>query len=762
MTISLKTGGSIMLSYKKIQRLLIAVLVIGSITMVFAPVSVAVNVELTNVNSDNYPGIHLYLRATDDEGNYLQDLGNSNFEVRENGVLVDFLVTAEYGYIAVSLVMDQSGSMSGNEQTVIDACSFFVDGLENLDKGAIVKFSNSYYVDVPMTYDKDDLLASIGTYYTSGSTALWSAIALGIEECFYEPEKSAVVAFTDGMNNQWQNFAAQLPGLAGTDISIYTIGIGNQVEPDSLIWVAEETGGFYMHIEEASQMQEVLEDIRQDVESLYDLYYVTPDPSLNGTLRSIQVILDYQGETAWDTISYVAPLSSPPSISLLPETQVMLGESQPANVSIEIECEINASNPIVSSRIYYKTIGETYFNQAELVYYSGNYHYDIPAATMQNPGIVFYLQVTDNMGSTVTLPEFDPGYLPFCISVMPNYAPTFVYNPPESWLTRRSLPIDVLVADLNSNVDEVLLYYRPRGLFFYTEVSMEFIGGSQYHYTIEGPEVDDHFDLEYFIAAWDDQDAVSYWPSSYSQPYMLFVLDELGPTPPAAILEPDELPIIIPATGGQFDYTTVILNPIPDSSECDVWVDLILPDGSVEMIGEIITDLPLEGGGSYTESFTQEVPETAVPGDYFFRLHTGVYDSLEVFYTASFPFTKSATMAGPGGYNNGWAWYPIEPPPAEGGDVVVLFTADKPCLSRGYPNPFNATTSLNFYLPEQDFISLIIYNLEGREVARLFEGNHPAGQYRIDWDARDFSSGIYFCTLITGDAVLTTKLSLIK
>ncbi|MFH1862655.1 MAG: VWA domain-containing protein, partial [bacterium] len=300
-------------------------LVIGTLVLAaFTSPAHAINLEITNVNYDNFPGIHVFCRVTDDSGEYVEDLGSGNFELRENGVLVNEAVEAQYGYMAASLVMDASGSMGGFEQDVIDACSYFVNEMDDLDKGAIIRFSTTASVQVPMTYDKNALLAAIASYSTSGLTDLWDAIALGINECFFEPEKKVVVAFTDGQDNQPGISAGELPGLAGQDITIYTIGIGNQLE-DSLIYVAEQTGGFFLSIETPSQMQEVLEDIRWDIGNLYDLFYTSPNPNPDGSRRRLEVVCTYQGYADWDTTEYTAPASVPPSIVLSTATQQLLG-----------------------------------------------------------------------------------------------------------------------------------------------------------------------------------------------------------------------------------------------------------------------------------------------------------------------------------------------------------------------------------------------------------------------------------------------------
>ena len=348
-----------------------------------------VNVEITNINIDNFPNVHLYVRITDNDGLYIPDLSYSNFEVREDGELLNCNVVAQFGYMAVSLVMDASGSMSGYEGDVIAACNYFVDGLDELDKGAVVEFASVPEVVVEMTYDKDEIYAAIAGYTTGGMTALWQAIDFGINECFYEPEKKAVIAFTDG-NNNGAGFAVQLPPLAGTDITIYTIGIGD-ITADSLIWLSEETGGFYLPIDEPSQMGEVLEDIRNDIGNLYDIHYVTPDPVPNGRSRSLQVFCIFNNESGWDTVSYTAPTSNPPSINLTAATQQLLGNSQTAGASIEVSCIIQGENSIEDARVYYKTTGAAYFSQADLVYGGGDeYSFDIPGTFAASPGIEFY------------------------------------------------------------------------------------------------------------------------------------------------------------------------------------------------------------------------------------------------------------------------------------------------------------------------------------------------------------------------------------
>jgi hypothetical protein len=83
-------------------------------------------------------------------------------------------------------------------------------------------------------------------------------------------------------------------------------------------------------------------------------------------------------------------------------------------------------------------------------------------------------------------------------------------------------------------------------------------------------------------------------------------------------------------------------------------------------------------------------------------------------------------------------------------------------LEQNYPNPFNPSTKIRFSIAKDGFVSLILYDLLGREAITLFEGNKKSGVYEINFDAKNLVSGVYIYRLQTADFAGTKKMLLLK
>ena len=83
-------------------------------------------------------------------------------------------------------------------------------------------------------------------------------------------------------------------------------------------------------------------------------------------------------------------------------------------------------------------------------------------------------------------------------------------------------------------------------------------------------------------------------------------------------------------------------------------------------------------------------------------------------------------------------------------------------LSQNYPNPFNSKTLIRYNLPEASEVTISIYDILGRKVETLVQGEQPAGYYQVVWDGKNQSSGMYFYRIQAGEYAETRKMVLIK
>ncbi len=89
-------------------------------------------------------------------------------------------------------------------------------------------------------------------------------------------------------------------------------------------------------------------------------------------------------------------------------------------------------------------------------------------------------------------------------------------------------------------------------------------------------------------------------------------------------------------------------------------------------------------------------------------------------------------------------------------------------LAQNYPNPFNPSTTIQFGLPRAERLSLVVYDLLGREVITLIDGEqYEAGYHSIEWDGRnrlgnEISSGTYIYQIRAGEHVRTKRMIYLK
>jgi hypothetical protein len=99
--------------------------------------------------------------------------------------------------------------------------------------------------------------------------------------------------------------------------------------------------------------------------------------------------------------------------------------------------------------------------------------------------------------------------------------------------------------------------------------------------------------------------------------------------------------------------------------------------------------------------------------------------------------------------------------------VTVTTPWIKTALYQNVPNPFYPATTISFYVPEEERITLVIYDVAGRVVRHLLDGNVRFGRTDVKWDGINDSgyrvgSGVYLCRLTAGKKSFVRKLTLLR
>ena len=83
-------------------------------------------------------------------------------------------------------------------------------------------------------------------------------------------------------------------------------------------------------------------------------------------------------------------------------------------------------------------------------------------------------------------------------------------------------------------------------------------------------------------------------------------------------------------------------------------------------------------------------------------------------------------------------------------------------LGNIYPNPFNPSTTIDYFVGQDGYVNVSIYDIKGSLVEELVDGQMESGHNKVRWVASNLSSGVYFVQIKTSGVVNTKKLMLIK
>jgi len=115
--------------------------------------------------------------------------------------------------------------------------------------------------------------------------------------------------------------------------------------------------------------------------------------------------------------------------------------------------------------------------------------------------------------------------------------------------------------------------------------------------------------------------------------------------------------------------------------------------------------------------------------------------------------------------NYGWVYNQL----GKGANTIIVdlrsnseIIANDFTLFQNYPNPFNPSTIINYQLTINSFVTLKIFDINGKEVSTLIKQKQNSGKYEYTFNGNNLPSGIYFYTLTAGVFSDTKKMMLVK
>ena len=477
-------------------------------------------VKITDLDLSNHPGICAQVSVVDqNNGKPIAGLDSSDFVLFQDNVSLpaQTMTIQDVSGVSVALVVDESASMSNNSRMVNakKAIRQFIEEMGPYDRTAIVGFTGDARADVhqTMTSDKKLLLEAVDRLNADGNwTNINTGAKVGVQQVVGETNPTAVIVFSDGINNHDSTTTAEaLSAAHSVNTTFYTIAVEtntNTVLKD----LADGTGGTYTDAPSATQLAEIYATIRGSVQSRYVLCYQSPDAVFDGDSHMVEIKTKFMNKNAADT-AYWDEGSKPPVVDLTPDTWKLVGVDQPENTSLTIDVYVRSKAGITDVTLHARDVSLTndaYKSYTMTQVNDSLWRYVIPGSSVKYPGIDFYVVATDSnslIGKTpaVANPSKEPYTIPVktdvpvvkmdtlaCVDIIGDYG------------TMRFKVTD------GDSISQVTLFYKDTLAVLFDELSMAEVNG--YWVASIPSSAFDRNIIEFYVRAIDGVGASSRWP----------------------------------------------------------------------------------------------------------------------------------------------------------------------------------------------------------------------------------------------------------
>lgn len=249
--------------------------------------SIAINTEL----------VSLQISVTDKRGRYVSGLDQSSFAVYEDGVRQEISLFSEQDApAAVGLVLDVSGSMTDEKiMRAREALQRFIQTSHAEDEYFLIGFNEHPQLLLAGVRGSEAMLARVSGIKPQGNTALYDAVALGLEQVVHSRlPKRALIVISDGEDNRSRlGFGQIRRRRREADVTVYTVLIGPLLPHSNggvvMGDLASASGGKSYFPSNAEKMSEAFEQIALELRRQYSIGYVPSNFVADGKWRRLKV-----------------------------------------------------------------------------------------------------------------------------------------------------------------------------------------------------------------------------------------------------------------------------------------------------------------------------------------------------------------------------------------------------------------------------------------------------------------------------------------
>jgi pimeloyl-ACP methyl ester carboxylesterase/Mg-chelatase subunit ChlD len=524
------------LRIRALSKICLSVLLILLLcTVSYAPIVAAdaLPLEATMISLDHqyFPFIYLNV-AVDRYGEGISTLTKSNFQVTENGfsqtgTAYFNVIPPESGDtnqrpVDIIFLMDNSGSMSAEQNAVRQNVEAFVDELRNRGVDCqlgLCRFGASQNSGNPIIEDNGSLTSDVDYFkddvwnrnVTSGGFEPgWDALYAAVTDFAFRKEgpQKVFILITDETPTDNGNVGTHtkqeaidiLKSHYVTTFALIELSDAHAISDYGEI--AEQTNGAYYNI--LDPFDGILDYISNLIPNNYRISYKSSNPMFDNTERHVEVTVTYQGDQATCDGKYTP--GSAPIIRRTQDTLDLHKQSWAAGTDFTIRAEItDAVEPYVeSATLYYRKKGDADFTPIPMTHSSDIWAGTIPGSAVETPWVGYYILATDGE-NTVTDPSVDPMVHPYILGILPNEAPQIIHTPPADVPDDTPITITAQIVDTTNTLASTMLYYRKVGdpLYYDNGHEMNNIGGDNYQDVIPREFVTPA-GVEYYILAVDD------------------------------------------------------------------------------------------------------------------------------------------------------------------------------------------------------------------------------------------------------------------